>query len=207
MTRTATMHEGPQFYMYVGYCITAWANVEEELFDICADVLGCKLERAAIVYYRLPSLSVRLGLVDELVTSGLPERSRKNGGHDHPDLRTWIALKDEITELTRTRSRIAHHPVNHDVTFMHRETGEPITKERPVPIEEVYVERSYSISISRYERLRGKEKDRPLKPLTADDLSVHCMALQRLAAKIKIFRAAKLARHLSEVSSLRTPGN
>jgi hypothetical protein len=92
MSRTTTLHEGPEFYMYVGYCITAWAKVEEELFDICVDLLGSKLERAAIVYYRLPSLSVRLGLVDELVASALPQRTKKNGGHDHPDLKAWITM-------------------------------------------------------------------------------------------------------------------
>ena len=185
-----------EFYMYVGLCITAWAEVEEELFDICTAVLGTTRERASIVFYRLPLLSVRLALVDELVLSALPRRKKKDGGHDHTDVKTWKELKVEIEGLFGTRSRIAHHPVEHGVAFKYRESGEFVPIGRPVPIEQTTFETSYWLYVSQGERLRGRHED--LKALKADDLSLHCQHVQRLAKQVNYFRAAKLETHLKQ---------
>src|SRR4051812_31103108 len=87
-----------EFYMYVGFCITAWAKVEEDLFDISQDLLGCSKEKAAIVYYRTPSMRARLELVDELMSTALPQRGRKNGGHDHPDLVAWTRIYSQVKQ-------------------------------------------------------------------------------------------------------------
>jgi hypothetical protein len=49
--------------MQIGVCITAWAKIEEELFEICFDILGTTKDRAGIAFYRLSQLSIRLGLI------------------------------------------------------------------------------------------------------------------------------------------------
>ena len=60
-----------EFNKAIGQCITQWALVEEELFQICWRVLQCALEHAAIIYYRTPNLDARLSLASELVESDL----------------------------------------------------------------------------------------------------------------------------------------
>src|SRR6266849_1555644 len=60
------MHPNAEFNMYVGFCITAWAKVEEQLFALCQRSLGTSERQASIVYNRAPSFEARKGLVDEL---------------------------------------------------------------------------------------------------------------------------------------------
>jgi hypothetical protein len=68
-------------------------------------------EKTAIVYYRTPSLSARLELLDELVRATLPRKLRKSGGHDLPIVKSWKDIYGEAKNLLGTRRRIAHHPV------------------------------------------------------------------------------------------------
>src|SRR3954447_14131433 len=82
-----------EFYSYVGLCITAWAKVDEELFDILVDVLGTGREKASIIYYRINMLAGRMGLVDELTASILPKPQKKNGGHHHPLVVEWTNIR------------------------------------------------------------------------------------------------------------------
>jgi hypothetical protein len=187
-----------EFYMYVGLCITAWAKVEDELFDICATVLGCTQERASIVYYRTPAVSARLELADELVLSALPRRVG-NGGHEHEDVKRWKALKKDLLGLTATRRKIAHQPVNHAVAMRFRDTGELIPVGQPVPIGNLSFENTYWIHTSSAEGLRGRDSGH--RPLKTDDLSVHCTQLELIAPKIRNFRAAILQRHIDQAAA------
>ena len=186
--------------MYVGYCVTAWAKIEEELFGILHDILGCSLERAAIVYYRQPTVSVRLGLVDEVSRTALPKRERESGGHDHEDLREWTRIRGSITELLETRSRIAHHPVNHGVALRDRKTGEvkPIPWRSTIKLDDFEFYNSYAIYMSEAERLRGRKSQQ--KRLVTDDLSRHAVSVQKIADELKIFRTRTLRRHLQEAA-------
>ena len=54
-----------EFFTWLGKCITAWAQVEEHLFEICVHSLGATRHRVAIVYYRTPTLDARLQLTNE----------------------------------------------------------------------------------------------------------------------------------------------
>jgi hypothetical protein len=159
-----------EFHMYVGFCITAWANVEEHLFRICARVLNTAEERAAIVYYRTPTLDTRLQLTDELVRTVLPKRTRKSGGHDHPDVIAWNDLKNDIKNELSTRSRIAHNPVS-DRRFL------PPPKEGELR-GLLHLYSWLEIYVSDAEKLRGRHDD--IQPLRVDDLSSHCTTVQRL---------------------------
>jgi len=108
---TGDMAPNAEFHMYVGFCITAWGKVEEQLFRICVNCLGTSDEIAAIVYYRTPTINARLNLLDELVKARLPKKERKSGGHDHVDVKQWNDVCKDVTKLLTTRNRVAHHPV------------------------------------------------------------------------------------------------
>src|SRR5271163_2220003 len=100
---------GDEFHLMVGYCIAAWARIDDELFRIFRACVG-PYKQSAIIYYRTPGLDMRLGLTDELVLSVLPKKDRKSGGHDHPSVKAWKAAKSGFSDLLAIRRRIAHHP-------------------------------------------------------------------------------------------------
>jgi hypothetical protein len=102
-----------EFYKWVGHSITAWANVETWFFQLCWRSIGsseASKERAAIVYFRTPTLDARIKLVDELVKTILPRPQRRKGGHAYPDVQQWNKLKKKLEKNLSTRNRIAHHP-------------------------------------------------------------------------------------------------
>jgi|SRR5215472_7952505 len=100
---------GDDFILTLGNCITEWSNVEHWLFNICLRCLGCHPVKAAIVYYRTPSIDARLSLADELVQATLPRPDRKSGG-PHPDLKTWREIETEFRGLLPIRNQLAHPP-------------------------------------------------------------------------------------------------
>ena len=178
--------------MYVGFCITAWANVDERLFEIFSSVLATKPELAAVVYYRINTLGGRLDLVSELMTHILPKPERKNGGHDHPDLIAWNTTQKEIKDLLADRTRIAHHPVE----FTFERTPQPDDPMQPWPtmLEDLANNSSYHIYASQSERLRGRQKD--AKPLDAPALYEHAMLVQRLSRVLRKFCQNTLPAHI-----------
>jgi hypothetical protein len=102
-----------ELHKWIGYSITAWAKVEERLFELCWRSLGSSKERAAIVYFKTPSLAGRISLVDELIKTVLPKPERKDGAHHHQDVITWTNLRKKIEPEFATRRRIAHHPAGY----------------------------------------------------------------------------------------------
>src|ERR1700730_102814 len=99
-----------EVYPRVGHCITAWANVERQLFSLCNFALGAGQERAAIIYFRTPTLDSRLDLVEELIQTKLPRRMREDGGHDHPLVTEWKTIIKDVKDLLQTRNFIANQP-------------------------------------------------------------------------------------------------
>jgi hypothetical protein len=120
-----------ELHKWVGYSITAWAKVEEGLFELCWRSLGSSEERAAIVYFRIPGINGRIQLVDELVKTVLPKPERKDGGHSHTDIEAWEKLRKRIvTNELPTRRRIAHHPAGYrKVRFEFRPTSTELPRE------------------------------------------------------------------------------
>jgi len=175
------MNPGEEFLYWVGSCITAWAKVEEHLFQICAKALGAADERAAIVYYRTPSLDARLNLTDELVRTRFPKPARKSGGHPPPDLKRWDELRKDIGDLLSTRNRIAHHPVAPRTI----DTG-GIGLLDGVSWLEIYTRAA--------ERLRGR--DETTKPLQQDDLVKHRMATHTVRTRLSKFLSETLPKHV-----------
>jgi hypothetical protein len=164
------------FFKWVGVCITEWARVEDQLYMICRKCLRTSPDLASIVYYRTPQLDPRVGLIDELIHATLPKRKRKNGGHDHPDLKQWLSIRKEIEALLHTRRRIAHHPMRADIDL---ETSKGTL---------IHIEPSFA------ETLRGRNDDH-LNPLTQDDLEQHVIRLQNVVNQLALFYQHTLPKH------------
>ncbi len=170
MPQQSSPHD--EFLMWVGICITGWAKIEEYLFRICAASLGTTDERAAIVYYRTPSLESRLKLVDELVKTVLPKKDRPSGGHDHPTVVLWDALRKNLGNLLPVRNRIAHHPV----------TVRSVSAGDDAPLEAMTW---FELYVSDSERLRGRDNN--VKTLMVDDLSRHRLAVEDVRTRLRKF--------------------
>jgi hypothetical protein len=169
-----------EFYELVGRCIKAWARVESGLFEICAFVLKAPREQAAVIYYRTPSIDTRLELTHELVRFVMPQRERKEGGHDAPIVSKWNELRSAIKEMLPARNALAHHPVRQQ---------QPITvgislrdKERPprVVVGAPWLE----LAMSAEEELRQRGKKEPIKHA---DLPGHLTSVRSLAVRLDDF--------------------
>jgi hypothetical protein len=100
--------ESDKFHMMVGYCVSAWASVDEQLFRIFEHCVGPRIQ-CAIIYYKTPGLEPRFSLTDEIVRSVLPQN--KSGQHDHSSVIAWENAIKHRHKLLGTRRRIAHHAV------------------------------------------------------------------------------------------------
>ncbi len=165
-----------EFFKWVGICITEWARVEDQLYLICHKCLRTSHDITSIVYYRVSQLDGRLALVDELVNARLPKRKRKSGGHDHPDLKQWVSVRNEIKGLLHTRRRIAHQPIRSKIDL---ETSEGSW---------IHIEPSFA------EFLRGQNEDH-LNPLEQTDLEQHVIALQDVVNQLARFYQHTLPKH------------
>jgi hypothetical protein len=163
---------GDEFHMHVGYCIAAWAQVDDELFRIFRNCLG-PYEQSAIIYYRCPGLDVRLGITEELVQSVLPEPERKSGGHDPPELKAWKQAVGDFRQLLAARRRIAHHPIA--IRYQPFMAGISRAGEAPPSWFEIYV--------SQHEQLRTGD----LPALKIEDLRKHQIAVIRLRDRLHRF--------------------
>jgi hypothetical protein len=178
---------GDRFHMMIGYCIGAWADVDDALFQVFRECLG-PLDQSAIIYFKTPGLDVRFSLTDEIVRSVLPEPERKDGGHKHEDVLAWENTIKGHQDLLHTRRRIAHHPaaIRHDgglAGFLL--IGVPT----PLPS-------WYEIYMSEHEKLRGKKADAPA--LRIEDLERHIEAVGDLGDRLRAFLSDVLLRPAEE---------
>lgn len=172
------------FFAALGRCIAAWAHAEDHLFETCVSVLDTERQRAAIVYYRTPTVDARLSLADELVRTVLPRRDPPSGGHDHPDTLRWDEIRKEILVLLPVRNRLAHHPV------AFKELG-------PVPSLQGWsmpaIASWYESHVSEGEKLRGRHEK--TNPLTASDLTYHRVSVESIITQLDLFRAQVLSKY------------
>ncbi len=188
--------EGGEFHLWVGYCIAAWARVDDQLFRIFRACVG-PLEQSAIIFYRTPGLDVRFGLTDELVLSVLPRKQRRSGGHDHADVKVWKKAIDGYGRLLGVRRRIAHHPIDlkSDYSGMgailgmggqgYMMPGGGMTRA---------VETWFEVYVNQHERLRANMAD--VAPLLIVDLHQHVADVWALTNRLSEFFDTALARHV-----------
>jgi hypothetical protein len=176
---------GDEFMAMVGNCIAEWANVEDALFRVCWQCLGCPQQQAAIVFYQIPTVEGRMRLVNELVLSLLPLKEPPSGGHDHADVTWWKKIEGDFKDLQQVRGRIAHHRVA--IRFDARGHGEP-----PASWFEIYV--------SQTQAARGRAADLRLPPLTIDDLREHLRQVNFVEASLSQFFQNGLPKHIGAFS-------
>jgi hypothetical protein len=179
---------GEEFYMWMGYCIGGWATVETMVFRICWKTLGCKEEKAAIVYFKSPTLESRVTLVQELVESVLPKT--QNGKKIHPDLQTWKDIVLHFNDLKHVRSRIAHHPVA-PIIIVGNVLGQSLNTATPGAHVDIFWFQNY---VSPEERLRGRHDT--VKPLGIDDLKAHHIETLSLTTELNDFLYKRLPAYL-----------
>lgn len=174
-----------EFYRLIGECIKEWAQVEEKLFELCAFALQSPRKQAAIVYYKCPTIDSRLTLTDELVRCVLPERTRKNGGHNHRLVIEWDKLRKAIKNLLEPRNLLAHAPV---------QSVERVEYKSSLATDQSFTTLAswLEIALSKAERLRGKNEERLLR---SKDLKSHLESVRALSIWISVFHSRAAAQH------------
>jgi hypothetical protein len=155
-----------EFHRVVGYSITAWAEVDDQLFRIFRSCVG-PYDQCAIIYYRTPGLDARIALADEIVIATLLPDGTKPDRPD-PRVKAWKAAIKGFRDLLAVRRRIAHHPV--------RTGRSPTGGYAFAPIE---------IHVGEHEALRDRAAR--LLPLQVEDLQKHQHAVEQLRDRLRSF--------------------
>jgi hypothetical protein len=161
-----------EFHMMMGYCVAAWAQVDNELYRIFRDCVALH-DHAAIIYYRTPGLNVRLDLVDEIVKTTLLPSWERPGTRD-PRIKAWKAATKDFRDLLSVRRRIAHHPVAPRQEPRH--FGDTLGQLAPS---------WYEIYVGRHERLRDSAAKLPA--LRIGDLRMHRLEVAELSIRLESF--------------------
>ncbi len=176
------------FFVQVGFAITAWAHVDESLFRIFQACVG-PAKQCAIIYYRTPGLDSRFKLVDEIVLSVLPERINRNGGHDHASVKAWKKTIAPHEGLLKVRRRIAHHPVSPKWTSQSSMGGDSnLDGGKPDPV------LSFDIYANEMERLRRCTGEN--ETLGLSDLKDHSNRVRHLDHELHTFATEVLEKYL-----------
>jgi hypothetical protein len=194
---------GDEFHMMMGYCIAEWAQVDESLFEIFHTCVGPR-EQCAIIYYRIPGLDPRFSLTDEIVCSVLPQRDRKSGGHDHPDVKLWKETIGKYQGLLNERRRIAHHPVALRTPWILdiEMIGAMGLNGSALPAGPSHFE----IYVNHNESLREKSSDLPA--LSVGDLRLHLAKVNKFHGDLRRFlRDVLLKRHEEHLPQSPQPPN
>jgi hypothetical protein len=147
-----------EVYRNIGLCITEWASVETQLFCLCSFALQISTQRVAIIYYRTPTIDARLSLTDELVRTALPQRQKKNGGHDPAIVKEWAGIVSDCRALLPIRNHLAHWPI---VKGVHLE----LSKEKSGQTVRILSKKEMiEISMGLAEIHRGNDGKDPIKP-------------------------------------------
>jgi hypothetical protein len=195
MSKSASQREADEFHMMLGYCIVAWAEVDECLFRIFRDCVG-PYEQCAIIFYKTPGLEARFSLTDEIVKSIFPKEPNKP---NHPSVVAWSKAIKGHQDLLATRRRLAHHPTTvrmdalakgrfNTAMFGHMPIGGSATAFSWVESQ-----------MSHHERLRGKAGAN-LPPLRFKDLEDHYGAVGALANRLLTYLIDILTKPTEEPS-------
>lgn len=193
---------GADFHMKIGYCIAAWADVDDILFRIFSDCIGPR-DQSAIIYFKTPGLGARFSLTDEIVKSVLPQPERESGGHDHASMIAWKKTIDGYQELLGTRRRIAHHPVTVRMDYPRSALLNRYPPGRMPVGGRPAIASAYEIYMSEGEKLRGRSADLPA--LRLKDLEDHEIAVGALASRLLAFLIDVLSKPGAELPAPTSP--
>jgi hypothetical protein len=164
-----TEEDETRFYAALGRAITNWAELEDVLFRMVHVILGCTQERAAIVFFRTPTLESRLTLTSDLVDSFFSKHAP--GEQPDPRIKSWKAISKQIRDQVPTRNHLAHHPVEPILEFAADES-------------EIVIKHGSRTSSSELLRKRQDEPDIH----TLEDILKHRRTVQRIANALRNFQ-------------------
>lgn len=97
-----------EFMLHLGKCVSYWSKIEQELYTICRWLL-CSDTRAAIIYYRTPTVSARIELTTKLVGTIFQAEGDQ---HVSPEMKQWGKIEKELKSDLKVRNQLAHAPVS-----------------------------------------------------------------------------------------------
>lgn len=162
--------------MALGYCIARWSYVEERLFKICKGALKCPPKQAAIVFYRSPTLDVRLSLTEEIVQAAFGKSRRMKARR-----KAWKEIASEIRRLSPLRNRLAHHTVESDVIPVRYIEGDKVVERTTLTLLRVLP--------SKTERLRGRAYGK--KAVRWSDMMKHLEEVDALISQMNRYLRPK----------------
>jgi hypothetical protein len=162
------------FYASLGECITAWAAVERELFELFHIALGVERrwssksrknvdrEKSALLFWTFPTFGMRLSYTSMLVTHCL---KTADGSKTKPQ-KYWKKLSDDLEELHSFRNKLAHQPTAKDRVIEHdKGTMVMWAKEMIIP--------------------NKLDKKKSFKPIEQADLDAHLVSVASICEKLK----------------------
>lgn len=158
-----------EFARLVGECITTWAFVDRQVFGLLNMHLGTNTKRAAVVYYRWPTLAGRADLADALLKSELSKAVFEN---------KWRPIYKDLKNLLAMRAVIAHQPP------VRIGTG---AGTRAIFHFAIHIELA-ELEVKSFEKLRGKLH------LGMKDLRDHIGQVQQLVERLRTLGATLAAR-------------
>lgn len=99
-TSKQSIADRDKFLCLIGESITVWSFIDRALFILFDKALVATTQKAAIIYYKSPTLRGRVSLLDALLKHVLKNRS----------LEAWKKINRRIEDLAAIRNVIAHEP-------------------------------------------------------------------------------------------------
>jgi hypothetical protein len=167
--RTDYVRNENEFLRAVGLCVSRWAFVDRELYQIFR--FGLRLfglenptQLASVLYFKQATLDRRIQLADDMMEQVLTPGEYQ----EH-----WRPLQKRVREGSLTRNIIVHHPVARTGTS-HRGKAVYLFSIHIEPFERHYLKKEYP-------GLRGKSK------LDVKDLHEHAASVENLAGDLHAF--------------------
>ena len=154
------------FLGLLGECVSLWAFLDRELFNLTQAALGVDHTRAAIVFYSWANIANHLILVDRLMKHRLAAKDFQA---------EWKPLSKSIRLHLDTRSVYAHQPT--------KRTGSS-ENNRASYAYSVHIEPAERLLAREYHGLGGKSE------LSAKDLRKHAYSLEKLVRQVSEFHTA-----------------
>jgi hypothetical protein len=162
------------FYASLGECITAWAAIERELFELFHRALGVERRwgsrsrrnpdrrKSALLFWAFPTFGMRLSYTSMLVAYCL---ETADGSKTKPQ-KYWANLSNDLEKLHSFRNKLAHQPATEDKVIDHDEGTVLIgAKEMIIP--------------------NKFDKKKSFKPIEQADLDAHLLSVSAICHKLK----------------------
>ncbi len=166
-----------EFFAEVGGAITDWAAIDHLLFRIFNSVLKAEMRHAAVIYYRVNTLSGRISLVSDMLATILPPPNPPNKATPNPVSVAWRGLSNDMNKALAVRNQLAHSPAG-----AMGETGRK--PDGTFGVTDVW----WGSYMSHTEKLRGKERDE--KELRIHDVRKHRRAVGQFWMRLRAFQLA-----------------